>query len=121
METRCYCFKLFGNDPWVLQQDSAPAHAAKIVQNWCKSNLPDFISKEQWPSSSPDVNPLDFCMWGLMEQRLNNLKPMSLDKFNCLLQKIWIEIPEEQVRAACEAFPRRLMAIVKAKSCHIEI
>jgi hypothetical protein len=49
--------KLYGEDTWVFQQDSAPAHKSTLVLNWCRNNLSDFIPTLLWPSS-PDLNPL---------------------------------------------------------------
>ena len=46
--------------PYIWQQDGAPAHTAKKVQDWCEANLILFWSKDVWPPSSPDLNPLDF-------------------------------------------------------------
>lgn len=43
-------------------QDSAPAHGANKVQEWCKKNFMHFWPKEWWPPSSPDCNPCDFAM-----------------------------------------------------------
>ncbi|KAI6648783.1 hypothetical protein LOD99_7046 [Oopsacas minuta] len=34
----------FGNDLWVFQQDSAPAHKDKATQMWCKTNFAGVIS-----------------------------------------------------------------------------
>ena len=25
--------------------------------------MPNFISKDRWPPNSPDLNPLDYCIW----------------------------------------------------------
>ena len=45
-------------DPFkvMLVQDSAPAHGAKKVRDFLKENLPLMVSKDIWPSSSPDLN-----------------------------------------------------------------
>jgi hypothetical protein len=43
-----------------FQQDSAPAHHTKMAQGWCGANLLEFWSKEVWPPSIPDFNPLDY-------------------------------------------------------------
>jgi hypothetical protein len=61
-EDECYCF----------QQDGAPSHTANIVQRWCEDNLTDFITKDEWPPSSPDLNPLDFSIWGYILRQLKN-------------------------------------------------
>lgn len=51
--------KLFANEPWMFQQGSAPAHKAISTKEWLKNNVPEYISTEQWPSGSPDLNPVD--------------------------------------------------------------
>ena len=50
----------FEKRPWKFQQDSAPSHGAKKTQEWLSANVPNFISKEEWYPSSPDLNLLDF-------------------------------------------------------------
>nr|CAD2168833.1 unnamed protein product [Meloidogyne enterolobii] len=50
----------FGRRVWIFQQDSAPAHKAKEVQDWCKANFPGFISAQEWPPYSPDLNPINY-------------------------------------------------------------
>ncbi|QQP40381.1 Uncharacterized protein FKW44_014399 [Caligus rogercresseyi] len=30
--------------------------------------MPKFWAKEVWPSSSPDLNPLDYAVWGELER-----------------------------------------------------
>ena len=112
---------LFGDEPYCFQQDSAPAHKAKIVQNWLKDNMPCFIPVNEWPPSSPDLNPLDFSIWGYMLSKLTNIKNMKLDQFKRLLMKIWDEIPDELVRAACKSFEKRLKLVKKAKGERFEI
>ncbi len=47
-----------GNYCW--QQDGAPGHKARMVQQWCKENLADFWPANFWPPSSPDAAPLDY-------------------------------------------------------------
>ena len=49
---------LFRNKHWTFQQDSAPAHKAGSMQVWLEGHVPDFKSMAEWPSSSPDLNPL---------------------------------------------------------------
>ena len=36
---------MFNNRPFLFQQDGAPAHTAKVNQEWLNENILDFISK----------------------------------------------------------------------------
>ena len=54
---------------WTFQQDGATAHTANVAQNWCRDNLPRFWSKEMWPPCSPDLNPMDFSIWSILEAK----------------------------------------------------
>ncbi|QQP49879.1 Putative transposable element, partial [Caligus rogercresseyi] len=56
---KIYKIEEFGGVPVYFQQDGAPTHTTKIVQDWCAANFYHFWSKELWPLSSPDCNPLD--------------------------------------------------------------
>ncbi|KAI6661162.1 hypothetical protein LOD99_10184 [Oopsacas minuta] len=60
----------FNGTHWVFQQDSAPSHKAKMTSEWLKLNVPEFISTKEWPASSPDLNPMDFCIWSILESRV---------------------------------------------------
>ena len=35
-----------GDSPYIWQQDDAPAHTAKKVQDWCEENFPYFWAKD---------------------------------------------------------------------------
>jgi len=57
---------VFNGQKWVFQQESAPAHKAKTTPEWLWQNVLAFISTEDWPSGSPDLNPLDYKLWALL-------------------------------------------------------
>ena len=54
--------KHFNNDSSTFQQDGAPAHTANIPQQWFREQNIDFISKLEWLPSSPELNPMDYCV-----------------------------------------------------------
>ena len=35
----------------------------KATQSWLRAENIEFISKEEWPPSSPDLNPLYYSVW----------------------------------------------------------
>jgi len=85
---------------WVFQQDSAPAHKTKTSQEWLPRNIPAFISTEVWPSESPDLNPLDYKLWAVLEDTACRNRHNILDSLKRSLVKAAAEIPLETERAA---------------------
>ena len=112
--------KHFQGLPWSLQQDSAPSHGSKMTQTWIQRKIPSFISKELWPARSPDLNPLDFSIWSILKAKVSACPHSSLDALKAKLKKEWDAIPQEQIRAACDAFVGRLKAVVRNKGGYIE-
>jgi len=43
--------------------------------NWIATNCSDFIGKDEWPPNSPDLNPLDYHVWGAMLKRYKTFQP----------------------------------------------
>ena len=49
-------------------EDSATSHRANAtVCTRLRQNTTDFIPADEWASSSPDLNPLDYCTWDIMQ------------------------------------------------------
>ena len=62
--------KLFKNGDWIFQKDAhAHAHASKATQSWLRAENTEYISKEEWLPSSPDMNSLDFSVCGTLQTR----------------------------------------------------
>jgi len=55
---------------WTLQQDGAPAHAARTTMDYLKKEHINFIEPHMWPPNSPDINPVDYAIWGALQQRV---------------------------------------------------
>jgi transposase len=56
--------RLFQHGHWTYQQDGAPAHRSGVSQRWCQQHLPNFWKADVWPPNSPDLNPMDYGVWG---------------------------------------------------------
>ena len=110
----------FQGEPWTLQQDSAPSHGSNFTQSWIQRKIPSFISKEDWPARSPDLNPLDYSIWSILENKACSSPHPNLETLKAKLLKEWAAIPQETLRAACASFTDRLKAVVKNKGGYIE-
>jgi len=76
---------------YIFQQDATPAHTAHATQNWLQTNCLDLIAKDQWPPNSPDLNPLDYHVWGAMLEAYHKRhpKPKMIAELKEVLQVIW--------------------------------
>jgi len=69
-------------------------HAAKVTQQWVATHCPDFIDKDSWPPNSPDINPLDYHVWGLILEKFCHLnsRPKDIPELKSALMKIWSDL-----------------------------
>lgn len=110
----------FKKTPWTLQQDWAPAHSAKTTIDLCNELFPNVWTKEIWPSNSPDLNPLDYAVWSILEQRVCTKAYKSPDSLKRALIKAWDEISVDELTAIIDNFPKRLNACITAQGGHFE-
>ncbi len=110
---------LEGED-WTFQQDSAPAHRSKQTQGWIEENFEDFIHPRDWPPYSPDLNPLDYSIWGILQANVGRQRHQSVDALKRKLGHEWKVLSQDVIDKAIDCFPLRLDMCIKAKGGHIE-
>ncbi|KAI6657855.1 hypothetical protein LOD99_597 [Oopsacas minuta] len=97
---------MLSGKPFVSQQDGAPAHTSNATQAWLRSNNPNFIGKEEWPPYSPDLNPMDYSIWSILETNACSKSHTNVESLKRALCREWERIPQETLCAAVNAFPR---------------
>jgi len=65
--------QVFG-DFFVFQQNSALAHRERETIKLLLWEMPAFSSPDLWPPNSPDVNPVDYKILGVMQDRVYQKK-----------------------------------------------
>ena len=78
------------------------------------------INKHFWPPSSPDLNVMDFSIWGILASRACQKPHSNLDSLKCSLIKEWNDIDPEIIRACSKNAHKRLEAVVRANGGYIE-
>ena len=108
--------------PYVYQQDSAPAHKARITQAWCYQNLPYHCHKspDLWPPSSPDCNPCDYYLWGVLEQQVNCRPYNTKDELKVAIVDAMRSLSRHELAKACSSFRGRVEMVVAAEGGFIE-
>ncbi len=112
--------KMFGGARWIFQQDSAPAHKAKLTQSWLRDNVPAFIAAEDWPSGSPDLNVLDYDLWDRIEKIACHKRHYTIESLKKSIVSAVKKIDISTIREAIDQFPDRLRKCIAAKGGHFE-
>jgi hypothetical protein len=81
---------------------------------------PDFITRDEWPPTFPDLNPLDYSIWSILEQKACAKPHKTVESLKRALTKVWDEITVETLAKIVDNFPKRLKACVEAEGGHFE-
>ncbi|VDL64449.1 unnamed protein product [Nippostrongylus brasiliensis] len=65
----------------------------------------DFVAAKDWPSNSPDLNPLNYSGWAILEKNVCSTRHSSLDTLKEALVKAWDELDNDYLRRTVDAFP----------------
>jgi len=88
--------KISGNEFVFQQLGQCSSTPCSWDNELLRRETPDFISPEQWPPNSPDLNPVDYKIWATMQQRVYQIKIRNVDELRQRLLNVWSSI--EQLR-----------------------
>lgn len=97
---------------WFMQ-DGAPPHYANQVRQYLDGTaFPNrWIGRRgsiEWPPRSPDLNPLDYFLWGHLKNVVYSTKPESLDDLKTRIMRECANISRETIRRVQHEFIDRL-------------
>jgi len=107
-------------DFFTFQQDNAPAHRARDTVEFLYRNTPDFISPLLWPPNSPDLNPVDYEVWGVLQQRVYRSRIRDVDHLKQRLIEEWRRFDQNIIDRAVRQWRVRLRTCVRANGGHFE-
>src|SRR6218665_3579901 len=68
------------------------AHRAKDTIALLRRKTPSFIGPELWPANSPDLNPVDYRIWGLIQERVYQTAIRNIDELKERPMVVWAEL-----------------------------
>jgi len=77
---------------FIFQQDNAPAHHARETVEMLSRETPDFISPLQWLPNSPDLNPVDYEIWGRLQERAYRSRIRDVNHLKERLIEEWCDL-----------------------------
>ncbi len=87
---------------------------------WLKDHCYDLVSKDCWPSSSPDLNSLDYFVWGYLgthtKRRAHTIKASLITS----IKENFASMDKAMVAKTCVAFRGQVEAVIKAKGGFFE-
>jgi len=110
------CSRLYPDNDFVFMQDSAPSYRARTTQNFLQDNTPDFISSQEWTQHSPDLNPLDYSVWDILQELVyeGRREPFANPKdLQNVIRDKWHSVDDLTVRKAIVQWKRRLAAVAR--------
>jgi hypothetical protein len=96
---------------WYQQYGAAHHTAGKVIE-WLDENFPgrylSYRTERIWPPHSPDLNPLDFFLWGYLKDRVYTPLPETVEDVKQAIRKEIKNIKQETCRAVFRNVCERL-------------
>lgn len=101
---------------WRFQDDNAPPHRCTLVNQFVQESG---IRRIDWPSRSPDLNPIEH-VWDVLGRRVRarDPPPTSIAQLSIALQEEWLQISQGLIRRIVLSMPRRVHQVLQTRGGH---
>ena len=107
-----------------FQQDGASPHTSLESRLWLEDHFEDrivsFKTPYIWSPHSPDLNPLDFFLWGYCKDNVYFDKPATIDQLKRNVTRFIRAIPQDMCVRVVQNFKRRIQTCIDENGSHIE-
>lgn len=102
-----------------FQHDGAPAHSSRQVTDHLNETFPERwigrYGRVHWPPRSPDLTPLDFCLWGWMKSEVYKERVNTREELVARIMNSAALINEQQdkLRRATQTYADRVRRCIE--------
>jgi len=68
------------------------------------TETPAFIPPTLWPPNSPDVNPVDYKVWLVIQEQVYKVKVSDVDELHQHIQTVWDELDQRIIHSFIHSF-----------------
>lgn len=103
--------QFLGKD-FYFQDDNAPCHRAKSVQQWMRKHG---LKVLDWPAQSPDLNPIEN-LWAKIGYEISKTHPRTKQELIEAIIKAWYHIvTKDYVKKLIDSMPKRCRLVMSNK------
>jgi len=73
-----------------------------------------------WPANSADLNPVNYHVWGMLQERVYRVRIRNTDELRKRLVAPWAVFQHSVVDDAADQWQKRLEACIRAEGDHFE-
>ena len=113
--------RLTGYQPYVFMQDGARSHTAnETVRSLNQQRYLTLLQPNMWPPNSPDLNPVDYCVWSALERNVYRGRFENTTKLKEAILQEWEVLPQAVINNAIDGFRFRVRLVIAENGQHIE-
>lgn len=100
---------------FILEQDGTRCYIPAYTLPYIGPHVPQLLEPEFWSPLSPDLNPLNYCLWDYVETVIRNHQNVGdFDQLKTKIAKSWKTISQRTIDRAILTFRKRLQMCSKA-------
>ena len=92
----------------------------KSTVEFLQRTVPNFIEPSVWPPISPDLNPVDYAVWGALQQSAYCIPISNLGVHKDKMRTCWESLDQQIINKSIDQWRDRLKAVVRVNGGHIE-
>src|SRR6218665_262632 len=96
-------------------------HRYKNTMEYLRRENISFIEPDMWPPNSPDLNPVDYAVWGALQQMVYRRRSFTtVDQLKETIVTKWTKLSQRFIDHAIYQWRRPLQCVVQQQGGHIE-